>query len=105
MGDRKWQGLDPNDTSFYGAYTSYDMDKQYSPEMYDYYLSNNVRGAGHVDVSGSFEGLPDGQKVYSFLDPKKRNYAGVYQPQYMYYDEKGVPHVYDSKEALATATG
>ncbi len=105
MGDRIWNGFAADDKSNYGEYTSYNSDTQYSPELYDFYRTNNIKGAGHVDATGFFEGVPEGQKVYAYLDPTKRNYAGVYVPQYVYFDADGTAHKFDSREALANATG
>lgn len=105
MGDRIWNGFTADDKSNYGSYTSYNSDTQYSPELYDFYRTNNIKAAGHVDVSGSFEGLPEGQKVYSYLEQGSRNYAGVYTPKYVYFDSNGVAHKFNSKEELANATG
>ena len=105
FGDRIWNGFAADDKSNYGEYTSYNSDTQYSPELYDFYRTNNIKGAGHIDATGFFEGVPEGQKVYAYLDPTKRNYAGVYVPQYVYFDANGTAHKFDSREALANSTG
>ena len=87
VGDRIWENKDNN---YYGAYTNYNIDTQYSPDLWQYLKKNKISNTGISDVSNLFDLTnKKGVKVYSYLDPSKRNYAGIYIPQYVIKDTDG----------------
>lgn len=87
VGDRIWENKDNN---YYGPYTNYNIDTQYSPDLWQYLKKNKISNTGISDVSNLFDLTnKKGIKVYSYLDPSKRNYAGIYIPQYVIKDTDG----------------
>lgn len=86
-GDRIWEN---KGNDYYGVYTNYNIDTQYSPDLWQYLKKNKISDTGISDVSNLFNLTnKKGVKVYSYLDPSKRNYAGIYIPQYVIKDSDG----------------
>lgn len=86
-GDRIWEN---KGNDYYGVYTNYNIDTQYSPDLWQYLKKNKISDTGISDVSNLFDLTNNkGVKIYSYLDPSKRNYAGIYIPQYVIKDSNG----------------
>lgn len=103
VGDRIWtnQGND-----YYGIYNNYNSNTDYVPALWDFLNKNRINYGGVSDVSNLFDlSNKPGVKVYSYLDPSKRNYAGVYIPQYVIRTNNSLNYTSDNIDDIANKLG
>lgn len=87
--DRIWAEKAGRDMSnpYYGAYTEYNYNSDYNPDMYKYLLNEGIENSGLINLSDMINwGDKSGYRLWSYIDPNKTNYAGVYIPQYVVID-------------------
>lgn len=95
------------DSNYYGAYGTtaipeggysefrYNPDVVYSPEWHDWFSKMGIRDYATADLTGKFSNIGN-KKVISYIDPNRRNSAGMWMPYFVVYDPSQKDNPYKS---------
>ena len=96
VNDRIW---DNGGEDYYGVYSQqFNPEEQYNEFLTPYFNKANINGVVNVaDVTDQYNNLPDGSKVFTYLDPSSAfNNRGVPTPTYIYYNPNNKDNPYST---------